>query len=93
MPPPGGQSKPVFATAPYAADEHGVLRGVLSPRCVFALASETCALFVAHYRPRLTGPGFPVAVWGARFIPFSATPRIRPWQDPLPGGAGPKGVA
>jgi hypothetical protein len=41
-----------------------VLRPVLPERCVFAEASETCSLFVDHYRGRETGPGFPLAVVG-----------------------------
>ena len=56
--------------APYAADETGVLRVVLPERCVFAAATETCSLFVDHYRPRKTGPGFPVAVVGCTHHPF-----------------------
>ncbi|MFH1570271.1 MAG: hypothetical protein ABIL09_19925 [Gemmatimonadota bacterium] len=41
-----------------------MLRVVLPLRCVFAAAAETCSLFIDHYRPRKTGPGFPVAVVG-----------------------------
>ena len=59
-----GSSKPVFATAPYAADASGVMRVALPERCVFASAAEACSLYVDHYRPRKTGPRFPVAVVG-----------------------------
>ena len=47
-----------------------MLRVVLPERCVFATATETCSLFVHHYRPRKTGPGFPVAVVGCRRHPI-----------------------
>ncbi len=43
---------------------------VLPPRCVFAGAAETCSPFVDHYRPRKTGPGFPVAVVGCTRHPL-----------------------
>jgi len=39
-----------------------VLRPVLPERYVFARATEACSVSVHHYRPRKTGPGFPVAV-------------------------------
>ena len=42
---------------------------VLPERCVFAAAAETCSLFVNHYRPRKTGPGFPLAVVGCTCHP------------------------
>ena len=58
------QSKSVFAIAPYEPDDTGVLRVVLPKRCVFAAASETCCVFVDHYRDRKTGPCFPLAVVG-----------------------------
>jgi hypothetical protein len=57
-------SKPIFATAPYEADEAGVLRVQLPERCVHAGAAETCSLSIDHHRPRKTGPGFPLAVVG-----------------------------
>jgi len=47
-----------------------VLRVVLPERCIFAAATETCSLFVDHYRARKTGPGFPVAVVGCSHHPF-----------------------
>lgn len=50
--------------APYAPDDTGALRVVLPQRCVFALAAQTCCLFIDHHRDRKTGPGFPLAVVG-----------------------------
>lgn len=64
------QSKPVFAIAPYESDETGVPRVVLPERCVFALASPTCSLFIDHHRARKTGPGFPLAVVGCSCHPL-----------------------
>jgi hypothetical protein len=64
-----GHGKPVFAIAPYEPDETGVLRPVLPERCVFATAAETCSLCIDHYRPRKTGPGFPLAVVGCTCHP------------------------
>lgn len=46
-----------------------MLRVVLPERCVFATATQTCSLFVSHYRPRKTGPGFPLAVVGCTCHP------------------------
>lgn len=46
-----------------------MLRAVLPQRCVFATAGQTCALFINHYRPRKTGPGFPLAVVGCTCHP------------------------
>lgn len=56
--------KSIFATAPYEADESGVLVAVLPERCALAGPGERCSLFVDHYRPRKTGPCFPLAVVG-----------------------------
>jgi hypothetical protein len=56
--------KPVFATAPYEADEAGVLRAQLPERCVHAGAAQTCSLSIDHHRPRKTGPCFALAVVG-----------------------------
>jgi hypothetical protein len=47
-----------------------VLRPLLPERCVFAEATETCSLWIDHYRPRKTGPGFPLAVVGCSSHPF-----------------------
>jgi hypothetical protein len=60
---------PVFATAPYAADEEGVLRVVLPSRCVFAAPGQVCSLFVDHRRQRKTGPCMPLAVVGCSTHP------------------------
>ena len=65
-----GKSKPVFAIAPYEADDTGVLHVVLPERRVFATAAETCSLFVDHYRDRKTGPCFPLAVVGCTRHPL-----------------------
>ncbi len=43
---------------------------MLPERCVFAEATETCSLSIDHYRPRKTGPGFPIAVVGCSRHPF-----------------------
>lgn len=56
--------KPVFATTAYEPDARGVLRPVLPERCVFASGAEACSLRIDHYRPRKTGPCFPLAVVG-----------------------------
>jgi len=53
-----------FATTTYQADHDGVLRAQLPSRCVFATGTQTCSIFVDHYRPRKSGPGHPVAVIG-----------------------------
>ena len=53
-----------FATTAYKADRQGVLRPVLPSRCVFAAGTETCSIFLDHYRLRKTGPRFPLAVVG-----------------------------
>jgi len=47
-----------------------VLRVLLPKRCVFAMASETCSLFVDHHRARKTGPSFPLAVVGCSCHPL-----------------------
>lgn len=62
----GEVSKPVFATAAYAADDSGVFRVVLPARCVRARTGPACQVYVDHYRPRKTGPGYAVAVVGCR---------------------------
>jgi len=67
--PPAVVSKRVFTTAVYEPDKQGVLRPVLPLRCTFATAAETCRLFVDHYRPRKTGPRFPLAVIGCSAHP------------------------
>lgn len=54
----------MFAMTPYEPDGEGILRPVVPLRCVFAQGKETCSVFVDHYRPRKTGPGFPLAVVG-----------------------------
>lgn len=54
----------MFAMTPYEPDRDGILRPVVPLRCVFAQGKETCSVFVDHYRPRKTGPGFPLAVVG-----------------------------
>lgn len=56
--------KPVFAVAPYAPDDAGVLQVQLPERCVHAGPRETCSLYIDHRRVRKTGPGFPLAVVG-----------------------------
>jgi len=56
-------STPIFATAPYEADEQGQLRAVLPTRCPFASPEEDgCRLGVNHRRERKTGPCFPLDV-------------------------------
>jgi hypothetical protein len=57
---------------PYEADEDGVLRPVLPSHCVFgrgAGGSETCSVYVDHYRCRKTGPCFALAVVGCSTHP------------------------
>ena len=49
-----------FATTTYRADHDGVLRALLPSRCVFATGTQTCCIFLDHYRSRKTGPGHPV---------------------------------
>ena len=61
----------VFAVAPYAPDEGGVLQVQLPERCVHAGPAETCSVYIDHYRPRKTGPGFPLAVVGCTRHPAS----------------------
>ena len=58
-----------FATTTYEADKDGTLRSVLPSRCVFATGAETCSMFVGHYRPRKSGPRFPIAVVGCSAHP------------------------
>ena len=54
---------PIFATAPYEADEQGDLRAVLPTRCPFADAAESaCRVGVHHRRERKTGPRYPLDV-------------------------------
>lgn len=56
-------STPIFATAPYEADEQGQLRAILPTRCPFASPDEDgCQLGVHHRRGRKTGPCFPLDV-------------------------------
>jgi len=64
-------NQPVFAVAPYAPDEDGVLQVQLPERCVHAGPAETCSLYIDHHRPRKTGPGFPLAVVGCTRHPAS----------------------
>lgn len=59
-----------FATTTYEADHDGVLRAQLPSRCVFAPGAQTCSIFVDHYRPRKTGPGYAVAVIGCVVHPY-----------------------
>jgi len=46
-----------------------VLRPELPLRCVFATGTQTCSIFVDHYRFRKTGPRFPLAVVGCSSHP------------------------
>lgn len=59
----------VFQGAFYKADNEGVLRPVLPLRCAFAEGPGPCHLFIDHFRPRKTGPRFPLAVVGCRDHP------------------------
>lgn len=58
-----------FATTSYEPDEDGYLRPMLPMRCAFAVGTKMCSVFVDHYRPRRTGPGFPLAVVGCSAHP------------------------
>ena len=53
-----------FATTTYRADEDGMLRPQLPSRCIYATGAQRCSIIVDHYRPRKTGPCFPLAVVG-----------------------------
>ena len=53
-----------FATTTYRANKDGVLRPQLPSRCIYATGAQTCSIIVDHYRPRKTGPCFPLAVVG-----------------------------
>jgi len=64
-----GWSKPPFVTTTYEANEDGGLRPVLPSRCVLARGAEPCSLSIDHYRPRKTGPRFPLAVVGCSVHP------------------------
>ena len=61
--------KRVFQEALYEADEEGLRWPVLPRRCAFAEGPGRCDLFIDHFRPRKTGPRFPVAVVGCRDHP------------------------
>lgn len=58
-----------FATTTYRADEAGVLHPQLPSRCIYATGAQTCSIIVDHYRPRKTGPCFPLAVVGCSAHP------------------------
>ena len=58
-----------FATTAYRADEAGILRPRLPSRCIYATGAQTCSIIVDHYRPRKTGPRFPLAVVGCSAHP------------------------
>lgn len=60
-----------FATTTYRADKDGVLRPQLPSRCIYATGAQTCCILVDHYRPRKTGPCFPLAVVGCSAHPQS----------------------
>ena len=67
---PQTQTHIPFATTAYTADNDGVIHPELPSQCVFATGTQTCAIFVDHYRFRKSGPRCSLAVVGCTKHPY-----------------------